>query len=260
MRIIFEARSALIKLGEKSFGPFSLQIKEGERIAILGPSGAGKSTLLKLLSGEIKPHLGSLRLKGINLHRLTAFGLSRVRAVLPQGSEVAFGLPVEVVIRMGRIALPENAKTQEVIIEAARLACCGGLLKRNFDTLSGGEKARVQLARVFAQLSDEKNGCIFVDEPLASLDPGLQIDIMAGMQQFAKERGHAIVAILHDINQALQHFDRLILVKEGSVVGDYPTGYDVVPPIEKLYDIKLDVVDICSVTPLVFPKAKIFTG
>lgn len=246
-----------ITLGENAFGPFSFGIATGERIAILGPSGAGKTTLLKLMSGELRPHSGSYAFKGTAMETWSLRALSRARAVLPQSSEVAFGLMAHLVIGLGRIAIEGDLERDAIIRHAARLSSCEHLLHRSFDTLSGGEKARVHLARVFAQLWDESNGLILVDEPLASLDPGLQIELLESMKQYADERNRAIVAILHDINQAMHHFDRLILVKEGGLVGDCLSGMGAISDLAALYQIQLDVIERDGSPPLVFPRASL---
>ena len=257
MNALCRLRALQITLGENTFGPFSFTIAPGERIAILGPSGAGKTTLLKLISGELRPHFGSYELKGAAIQMWPLGALSRARAVLPQSSEVAFGLVAHLVIGLGRIAILGDIKCDAIVRHAARLSSCEHLLHRSFDTLSGGEKARVHLARVFAQLWDEQNSLILVDEPLASLDPGLQIELLERMKQYADERNHAIVAILHDINQAMHHFDRLILVKEGKIVGDHATGMGAISDLADLYQIRLDVIERDGLPTLVFPRASL---
>lgn len=245
-----------LNLGENTFGPFSFTISAGERIAILGPSGAGKTTLLKLLSRDLRSDSGLYEFKGAVIHTWSLYELSRTRAVLPQSNEVAFGLLAQLVVELGRISIAGDAKLPEIIRHAACLCRCEQLLNRGFDTLSGGEKARVQLARVFAQLWDERKGLILVDEPLASLDPGLQIELLESMREYALSRNHAIVAILHDINQAMQYFDRLILVKEGKMVGDLSPGPEAISALEYLYDIQLDVLSSKSASEYVFPRAR----
>jgi iron complex transport system ATP-binding protein len=176
---------------------------------------------------------------------------------LPQSSDVAFGLMAYLVIGLGRIAIVGDVQRDAIVRHAARLSSCEHLLNRGFDTLSGGEKARIHLARVFAQLWDERNGLILVDEPLASLDPGLQIELLESMRRYADDRNHAIVAILHDINQAMHHFDRLILVKEGGLVGDHPSGTGAVSDLADLYQIQLDIIERDGMPPLVFPRASL---
>jgi iron complex transport system ATP-binding protein len=158
------------------------------------------------------------------------------------------------VIGLGRIAIEGDLKRNDITRHAARLSSCEHLLHRSFDTLSGGEKARIHLARVFAQLWDEHNSLILVDEPLASLDPGLQIELLESMRRYADERNHAIVAILHDINQAIHHFDRLILVKDGNLVGDHASGMGAISDLADLYQVQLDVIERDGLPPLVFPR------
>jgi iron complex transport system ATP-binding protein len=257
MNTLCRLQALQITLGENAFGPFSFTIAPGERIAILGPSGAGKTTLLRLLSGDLRPHSGAYAFKGAPIKTWSLHALSRVRAVLPQSSDVAFGLMAHLVIGLGRIAIVGDFKRDETVRQAARLSSCEHLLHRSFDTLSGGEKARIHLARVFAQLWDEKNSLILVDEPLASLDPGLQIELLESMRQYADARNHAIVAILHDINQAMQHFDRLILVKEGKIVGDHATGMGAILDLAALYQIQLDVIEREGSPPWVFQRASL---
>jgi iron complex transport system ATP-binding protein len=244
-------------LAEKAFGPFSFTIAPGERIAILGPSGAGKTTLLKLLSGELRAHVGSYDFKGAQIQTWSLPTLGRARAVLPQSSDVAFGLMAHLVIGLGRVAIAGDVKRDAIVRHAARLSSCEHLLNRGFDTLSGGEKARIHLARVFAQLWDERNSLILVDEPLASLDPGLQIELLESMRRYADDRNHAIVAILHDINQAMHHFDRLILVKDGKMVGDHASGVAAIPDLADLYQIQLEAIERDGLPPWVFPGASL---
>ena len=257
MSALCHLRALQVVLGENALGPFSFTITPGERIAILGPSGAGKTTLLKLISGELRPHFGSYAFNGAAIQTWPLHALSRARAVLPQSSEVAFGLMAHLVIGLGRIAIVGDVKRDAIVLHAARLSSCEHLLNRGFDTLSGGEKARIHLARVFAQLWDEQNSLILVDEPLASLDPGLQIELLESMKQYADARNHAIVAILHDINQAMHHFDRLILVKEGKIVGDHAAGMGAISDLADLYQIQLDVIERDGLPPLVFPRASL---
>ena len=257
MNTLCHLRALQITLGEKALGPFSFNINPGERIAILGPSGAGKTTLLKLISGELRPHFGSYAFKGAAIQSWSLHTLSGARAVLPQSSEVAFGLMAHLVIGLGRIAIVGDVKRDAIVQHAARLSSCEHLLNRGFNTLSGGEKARIHLARVFAQLWDEHNGLILVDEPLASLDPGLQIELLESMRRYADDRNHAIVAILHDINQAMHHFDRLILVKEGKMVGDHASGMTAIPDLADLYQIQLDAIERDGLPPWVFPRASL---
>lgn len=191
----------------RQFGPFHFHICPGEKIAIVGPSGAGKSTLLKLLSGELTAQQGRILYSGFPLQSWQLAQLSRYRAVLAQQYHVAAGMHTDLLIALGRVARLHDPALHEIVQQAAHLAHATHLLGRRFDTLSGGEQARIHLARIFAQLWDMRGGIILVDEPLAALDPGLQIEILESLEQFVTQGGHAIVAVLHDINHALQGFE-----------------------------------------------------
>lgn len=250
--------SAITRLPGRGFGPFNLTVHAGERIALLGPSGAGKSTLLKLMAGERSAHEGTVRFDGRALAQWSAAALATRRAVLPQSHSVAFGMPVELVVALGRMARQPDPQQAPITVQALQAAQAAHLVGRRFDTLSGGEQARVQLARVFAQLWDVRGGLLLVDEPLSALDPGLQFELMDAMQQFTRERGHALVAVLHDINQALAGFERLWLLSLGRLQADVPPDGRAVRALERLYGIGLRRVDegAGSMAVLAVPKLR----
>ncbi len=226
------------RMGSVHFGPFDLHVRAGERIAILGPSGAGKSILLALMARDRWPSRGQVQLRGQPISAWDLPALSRVRAVLPQSHEVAFGLPVELVVSLGRVSLGRDPYLANVVRQAARLACIEHVLGRRFDTLSGGEKARVQLARVFAQLWDVQQGLLLVDEPLAALDPGMQLHLLDAMQSFVAQRGHALVAIMHDVNHVLREFDRMLLIHSGALYADMATSACELASLQGLYGVR----------------------
>jgi len=194
MKPLLRLQAAALRLGARHFGPYELQ----------------------LTAGELLPQGGAVLLEGQPIAKLPRAALSQRRAVLPQSHGVAFGLPVSLVVGLGRVAREPDPAQREIVRDALRLAQAAHLHDRRFDTLSGGEQARVQLARVLAQLWDSSRGLLLVDEPLSALDPGLQFELMGALQSFAASRGHALVAVLHDINQALNGFDRLWLVSPES--------------------------------------------
>lgn len=228
-----------VELGRLRLGPIHLRLAAGERVAILGPSGAGKSTLLRLMARELRPTRGDVLLDRRPLAQWSASDLARRRAVLPQQHGVAFGLPVELVVALGRVARQGDAAQDRIVQEALVQAQAEHLLGRRFDTLSGGEQARVQLARVLAQAWDERDGLLLVDEPLAAMDPGLTLSLMQSMRRFAAARGHALVAVLHDLNLAMNHFDRLWMIKDGQLIADCDALPSTVPLLEQLYDTRL---------------------
>ena len=239
MASLLTLQDVRVTLGVSTLGPVTLRVDPGERIAILGPSGAGKSTLLRLIARELQPAAGQLAFEGRALTVWSPAELARRRAVLPQQHGVAFGLPVELVVALGRVARPDDGQQHTIVREALAQAQADHLLGRRFDTLSGGEQARVQLARVFAQAWDARDGLLLVDEPVAALDPGLSVSLMAAMSDFAERRGHALVAVLHDLNLALNHFDRLWLLKSGRLLADCDALPATLPLLEQLYDTRL---------------------
>ena len=251
---LLQLEQAVLQLGSQGFGPFSLEVAAGERIAILGPSGAGKSSLLKMLAGEYTPSSGQICFKQRPLANWSRQELSQQRAVLPQSAEVAFGLQAELVIGLGRVARLYDPQLDQIVYQAAQLAQAEHLLGKRFDILSGGEQARVQLARVFAQLWDVSDGLILVDEPLAALDPGLQSILLESLDTFASSRQHALIAILHDINHALQGFSRLLLLKEACLFDDLASSAAAIPALENLYAIRLTAVCDEAGQLLVFPQ------
>lgn len=245
-------------------GPFNLTLQAGERVAILGPSGAGKSSLLRLMAGELRPQRGQLRLDGRPLQEWPAAALALRRAVLPQQHAVAFGLPVELVVSLGRVAqAARDGDPQQAQIVAAALqqAQAGHLASRRFDSLSGGEQARVQMARVFAQAWDCEAGLLLVDEPLAALDPGLALELMERWRRFAAARGHALVAVLHDLNLAMQNFERLWLLQAGRLLADCGAVPAALPLLEQLYGVRLRLLRdgegsalVASLAPAAAPR------
>jgi iron complex transport system ATP-binding protein len=247
-------QAAVTRLPGRRFGPFDLRLAAGERVAILGPSGAGKSTLLRLMSGERTLHGGQALLQGHTLARWPALELARRRAELPQSHAVAFGMPVELVVSLGRIAREPDPAQAQTVSDALQAACASHLIGRRFDSLSGGEQARVQLARVLAQLWDASGGLVLVDEPLAALDPGLQFELMDALQDFVRTRGHALVAVLHDLNQALAGFDRLWLVQSGQLAADLPADRRAVQALEQLFGIALRCVELDGSRVAVLPQ------
>ena len=235
--VLLRLDRAEVCIGSTRFGPFSFDVLAGERIAILGPSGAGKSSLLKVISGEYATANGNLSLGGKPVESLGPAALSRVLAVLPQSYQNTFAMPVELVIGLGRLGRVAAGDSNQIVRQSATLARAEHLLHRTTADLSGGELARVHLARVFAQLWDVSGGLLLVDEPLAALDPGLALELFDRLSSFTRLRGHTLIAVLHDVQLALQEFDRLILIRQGQLYADCPSSVDVIPILERLFEV-----------------------
>ena len=215
----------------------SLTLVPGEVHAVLGRNGAGKSTLLRLLAGDIQPLGGSVTLNGRALPAWTPRERARRRAVLPQSESLRFGFSAEQVVAMGRYASAQHRPEVEqgIVREALQLAGVADLAQRRYPSLSGGERARVQFARVMAQIweppadgaASGKDGgdsarYLLLDEPTASLDLAHQHGCLLQARRFAAS-GVGVLAVLHDPNLALRYADRVTVLENGRVTGQGPT-------------------------------------
>ncbi len=208
--------------GKPLLQAISLAVEPGKLHAVLGPNGAGTSTLLKLLAGERRPDRGEVRLAGKPLREWSAAAQARQRAVLPQQDELDFGFRVEEVVALGRLPCARHAPDRERALLQQVLRAVGALQLwgRAYTDLSGGERRRVQLARVLAQVwepSDLGPRYLLLDEPTANLDLAHQHGCLAAARAFARQ-GNGAVAILHDPNLALAHADTVSLLHEGRAI------------------------------------------
>ncbi|MEV8336902.1 heme ABC transporter ATP-binding protein [Leucobacter sp. NPDC077196] len=194
----------------------TLGVRYGEVLALVGPNGAGKSTLLSVLSGDIAPSSGSVSFEGRELAQWPARELARARAVLLQANQVAFSFTAQQVIDMGRapwIGTPQSDDDERAIRDATSAADVGHLTQRGFPHLSGGEKARVSLARVLAQ----ETKVVLLDEPTAALDLKHQESVLQIARELA-QRGRAVIVVLHDLSLAGAYADEVAILANGALV------------------------------------------
>lgn len=218
----------------------SLTVRSGEVVALIGPNGAGKSTLLAAITGDQRISAGVVRIAGGVLGGWTLSDLSRRRAVLLQNSAVSFPFTVEQVVEMGRTPwrrTPREDDDEDAVSEALTRTDVRHLRHRHVPSLSGGERARVGLARVLAQ----RTGILLLDEPTAALDLRHQEDVL----RLARERaalGDAVAVVLHDLNLAAAYADRVALLSAGRVVAD-GTPAEVLTPdlIGRVYGQEVEV-------------------
>src|SRR5690606_19402328 len=183
----------------------------------------GKSTLLKLIAGDIRPEQGLIRWNEKALSAYPPAELAKKRGVLRQQYQMLLPFTAYQIIEMGRYPHFGNTLSQRckaVIDEVASYTGVAHLLKRNYLTLSGGEQQRVQLARVLAQVWDAPRGeqLIMLDEPVSALDILFQHQLLSRVKKLA-DRGFLILAVLHDLNLAMQYADDVLLLKQGEMVG-----------------------------------------
>jgi iron complex transport system ATP-binding protein len=244
----------------------SLTVKPGALTALLGRNGVGKSTLLKALAGEFDGAgamrafsiSGDLTLNGEPLHAIPPRRLALLRAVLPQSSQSVFPFSVEEIVLLGRYphvrgGVPSR-RDREIVREALALAEAGGLARRDITTLSGGELARVQFARVLAQLwsvAGARSECggvmpryLLLDEPTAALDIAHQHGLLATVRDVARRWNVGVLAIVHDPNLAARHADTLALLAQGTIIAQ-GTPYEMMRPelIERCYGFAVRMLD-----------------
>ncbi|MDR2637307.1 MAG: ABC transporter ATP-binding protein [Zoogloeaceae bacterium] len=187
----------------------SFFLEAGEMLGVIGPNGSGKSSLLKSLAG-ILPATGDIRFLDAPLAALSPEERARRIGFLPQFCDSAWPLAVEDVVSLGR--LPWRDRDEEAIQQAIRETDIEPLRKKRIDCLSGGEQARVWLARVLAT----RPRLILADEPIASLDLFYQAKIMRTLRRHA-DGEHGVIIALHDLALAAHHCDRLCLMRHGKI-------------------------------------------
>jgi iron complex transport system ATP-binding protein len=220
----------------------SLEVREGEVLALVGPNGAGKSTLLAVLSGERVPDTGTATLDDRPLASHSALELARRRAVLTQENGLSFPFRVREVLEMGRspwARTPQLDDDERALADAAARADVAHLLDRRFTELSGGERARVSLARVLAQ----ETPVVLLDEPTAALDLRHQEDVL-GVARDLAAAGRAVVIVLHDLSLAGAVADRVALLAEGSLVAiGAPREVLTASALSRVYGVDVEVIE-----------------
>ena len=221
----------------------SVRIAPGSLTGLLGPNGCGKTTLLRLLSGVLKPELGSVRLGDREIRTLSPRALAQQIAVVPQETHPAFDFTVMEMVLMGRhphLGAFQLEGPADIAIAREAMTATGitHLAGRAYMTLSGGEKQRVVIASALAQ----QPKVLLLDEPTASLDLGYQLEIASLLKQLNRERGVTMVLATHDLNLAASVCDTLVLVREGRVLMQGPAR-DVLTSstVEQLYGVIADV-------------------
>ncbi len=195
-----------------------LDVSPGELVAVIGPNGAGKSTLLNLLSGSLRPSNGHVLLNGIDISKVMPGDLALVRSILTQRELIDIPYTAGQVVEMGRFPhRRDETNTRDrdsaAVAHAMEQTDTTRFADRIYATLSKGEQTRVSLARVIAQGTP----IILLDEPTTALDVAHQERIMERAVELARQQRTALV-VLHDLNAAAVHADRIVLMNRGAIV------------------------------------------
>jgi len=216
--------------GKTILSDVSLALEVGKVTAVVGPNGAGKSTLLSCLAGLRTPSSGSVMLDDAVLSEMKPRERARRLAFLPQTPEIAWPVEARTLIELGRTpfvgARGQTAEDRTAVDRAIAAAHVEAFEHRIVDTLSGGERARVLIARGLAGEPE----WLLADEPLTGLDPAHQLDAAALFRRLADD-GVGVVVTLHDLSMALRTADRIIVLAEGGVLADEPPATALTPEV-----------------------------
>lgn len=218
MSVILEARAlSLVRGGRAVLRGVDIGFEAGAVTALVGPNGAGKSSLLMTLAGLLSTQSGEIRFEGANAALFASNERARKVAFLPQEREIAWPITVEDAVALGRFpaggALTRQSDDDRAAIaRAMQDADVAHLASRRLDRLSGGEQARVLLARALAVQAP----VLLADEPLAGLDPAHQLETMAILRQRA-EAGDTVVIALHDLTLVARFADSVVVLQDGEV-------------------------------------------
>ncbi|WP_372511127.1 heme ABC transporter ATP-binding protein [Streptomyces cylindrosporus] len=247
-----EAEALHMSLGPREvLHGVDVAVRPGEILALVGPNGAGKSTLLGALAADLAPTRGTVRIHGRPATEWTAPELALRRAVLPQSATLAFPFTVEEVVRMGRAPHASSpAEDDLAVVQAMSATEVTPFARRPFSALSGGERARVALARLLAQQAP----LLLLDEPTAALDLRHQELVLRLCRERARQ-GDGVVVVLHDLGLAAAYAHRVAMLCAGRVEAEGPpTEVFTEARLSEVYDQPVEVVrhprtDALLITP-----------
>lgn len=216
----------------------SVRIEERSLVGVIGPNGSGKTTLVRALSGALECAEGDVLFRGKPLASLTFRELARQVAVVGRLYDLDVRMRVEELVLLGRIPhrrgfqLMEKKADLDAAREAMALTGTSHLAGRFVDNLSSGERQLVFIARALAQEPD----LLLLDEPTSHLDIGHQARVLGLIRRLNRERGLTVLVVLHDLNLASQHCDRLLLLGDGRLRKDgVPEDVLTYETIEEVY-------------------------
>ncbi len=232
--------------GRELLKGISFKVKPGEVVAVLGPNGAGKSTLFRAISGELAHQSGEIRFNGRRRADYERPQLAKQLGILPQSSSLSFPFRVLEVVTLGLINHGGSAlQQQQIAFEMLERVDALHLAERTYTVLSGGEKQRVHLARVLAQISvapESGYRSLLLDEPTSALDLAHQHRTLREVRRCAEEAMGCLV-ILHDLNLAARYADRILILADGQLLADGDPWQVLTPErLEATYGVPLQVL------------------
>ena len=242
---LLSATDISVRLGGRTIvDNASVALSAGEFVALVGPNGAGKTTLLKALAGLV-PAFGEVAFEGQAASSLKAREKARHLAYLPQGHSFSWPLPAGEIVALGRYPhadpfSPVSDKDREAVAHALDITGTKDFADRIVTTLSGGERARVALARGLATQAK----VLLADEPIMSLDPRHQFVVMDVLRHAARAGG-AVLAVIHDLALASRYATRVLVLEKGRIVADDRPELALNPQrIAEIFGVEVDMIRI----------------
>ena len=218
--VVLDAKAISVRLGKsRVLNEVTLSILRGTVTAIIGPNGSGKSTLLRTLARLLRPETGSVLLDGAAIARMSPGHVARQIATLPQSPGAVPGMTVQELVEQGRYPHTgplrmRSDRDRAAVERALELTSSSRFRHRLLDSLSGGERQRVWIALALAQ----EPRILLLDEPTTFLDVNHQIQALKLIRALNREHGLTVVMALHDLNQASQYAERLVVLHGGRIV------------------------------------------
>ena len=224
--------------------PLNLLLPARRVVGVIGHNGSGKSTLIKLLARQQQVSVGAIRFQGKELKEWGDRPFARKVAYLPQQTPPAAGMLVKELVALGRYpwhgAIGRFGQAdKDKVAEAMALTDVEPFAHRLVDTLSGGERQRVWLAMLMAQDTE----CLLLDEPISALDVAQQIEVLSLVSRLTRDRGLAVIVVLHDVNMAARFCDELIALHSGKLIASGSSKMIMTPStLEAIYGIPMGVM------------------
>ena len=244
---MIELRGITVRAGAATLlDEVSVSFPRDRFTAVLGPNGAGKSTLIRVAAGLLRPSAGTVRYDGEPIDAIAPDALARRRALLSQHVELAFPLPAIDVVMMGRYPHIRGAPTErdhEIVASALEQVGMTHRATQPYPTLSGGERQKIQLARVLAQIwranDAPSHRTLLLDEPTSGLDVHYQLQLLGTARELAGQ-DCTVVAILHDLNVAFRYGDHFLLLDGGRVAWNGDRANEIpLAVIERVFRVKV---------------------